>query len=76
MNVTELRSEVFQERPVEISLLLQPFLVTAMTYNNSEESYYENLIYKNPKNEIVTKIFVSLLLILITIANVLMGCEV
>lgn len=44
-------------------------------YNYSEEPYAD-ILNKNQENELINRIFVSFLVILITIANVLMGCEV
>ncbi|KAI1707913.1 sodium bile acid symporter family domain-containing protein [Ditylenchus destructor] len=43
--------------------------------NETSFSVEQFVVQRSPENEIFTKIFVILLIILITIANVLMGCE-
>ncbi|KAI1730558.1 sodium bile acid symporter family domain-containing protein [Ditylenchus destructor] len=43
--------------------------------NETSFSVEQFVVQRSPENEIFTKVFVILLIILITIANVLMGCE-
>uniref|UniRef100_A0A915DGJ6 Solute carrier family 10 member 6 n=1 Tax=Ditylenchus dipsaci TaxID=166011 RepID=A0A915DGJ6_9BILA len=42
---------------------------------NRTSAIYEQLAERSPEQEVFTKVFVVLLIVLITIANVLMGCE-
>lgn len=47
-----------------------------MNFSNYSDETYSKIIIKNHENAFINTIFVIFLLILITIGNLLMGCEV